>query len=516
LEKFPYKELPYETYSICPECILEGEVNVLKANVYEENGKVMIDKTCPIHGYFKDVYWGDADLFRRAMQWWYKGIGLENPRTKTVKGCPLDCGLCPNHKSHTALALIDVTNRCNMRCPICFANAAATGYVYEPSIEEIAFILKNFRDNRPVPAPAIQFAGGEPTVREDLPELVKLAKEIGFPHVEIATNGLRLAHDLDYAKKLKEAGLSTIYLQFDGVTPEPYYKSRGRNVLPEKLQAIENCREVGLHSIVLVPTVVRGMNDDQLGKIIEFAVKNYDVIRGVNFQPVSITGRIDRKEREKMRITIPDLMKLIERQTNGRIKVDDWFPTTYPIPLARTLGLMKKSPVVEFSAHPACGMSTFIVVEEDGSYAPITEYVNAEKVAKIFEKAAGILSRGGFLSGFRAKLSLLGVLWCFKDSSLRRQFLKLVIKKDYNTLGDFMRRVIMVSSMHFQDPYNFDLERVQQCIIHYGIPDGRIIPFCSMNSIHRERIEKQFSIPINEWKRRKGKLTPVEEQSIEV
>lgn len=407
-----------------------------------------------------------------------------------------------------------IVSNCNLRCPICFANAASAGYVYEPTKEEIRKILTNFRNNRPVPAPAVQFAGGEPTVREDLPELIKIAKEVGFPHVEIATNGLRLT-DEEYARKLKEAGLSTIYLQFDGVTPKPYEIARGRNLLPEKLKVIEVCRKVGLHSIVLVPTLVRGVNDDQVGKIIEFAVKNYDVIRAVNFQPVSITGRIDREEREKMRITIPDLIKLAEEQTNGRIREEDWYPTSFPIPLSRALGLAKGKPAVEFSTHPACGMATFIIVEENGEYAPITKYIDVERFIGTMEKIANDLEKGGRIDKLKSKLRILGAVRYVKKKSLLKDLIATILKRgDYSSLGEFMRRIIMIGSMHFQDPYNFDLERVERCCIHYGLPDGRIVPFCTMNSIHRPVIERQFAVPIEEWKRQKGKLTEVEATSV--
>ncbi|MEM0285734.1 MAG: radical SAM protein, partial [Candidatus Methanomethyliaceae archaeon] len=120
------------TKSLCPECL-----RVIDAEIYEDNGKVYIRKTCEIHGNFKDLYWSDYSLFEKANKYEYIGDGIKNPRTSIDKGCPYDCGICPSHKSHTVLAIIDVTNRCNLKCPICFANAAATGYVYEPTLEEI-------------------------------------------------------------------------------------------------------------------------------------------------------------------------------------------------------------------------------------------------------------------------------------------------------------------------------------------------------------------------------------------
>ncbi|MFW9981721.1 MAG: hypothetical protein ACFFE3_07380, partial [Candidatus Thorarchaeota archaeon] len=138
VERYPVKELPYNTESICPECFLtDDKVHVIEATLYEEDGKVMYKKTCEDHGEFIDVYWGDAEMFKKAQKWWYKSVGLDNPRTETVKGCPEDCGQCPEHKSHTALALLDVTNRCNLRCPICFAVAAEGGTVYEPDPQEV-------------------------------------------------------------------------------------------------------------------------------------------------------------------------------------------------------------------------------------------------------------------------------------------------------------------------------------------------------------------------------------------
>jgi uncharacterized radical SAM superfamily Fe-S cluster-containing enzyme len=185
------------TKSICPECL-----KVLDASIFEEDNKVYLKKECPEHGSFQELYWSDYDQYLRAEKLRYDGDGLNNPRTQTVNGCPYDCGICPEHKSHTALAIIDVTNRCNLKCPVCFANAAAAGYVYEPSSEDITGMLENLRANDPVPATALQFSGGEPTVRNDLFDLVRKAKELGFRHVEINTNGVRISRDVEYAKQL--------------------------------------------------------------------------------------------------------------------------------------------------------------------------------------------------------------------------------------------------------------------------------------------------------------------------
>ncbi|MFO7835902.1 MAG: radical SAM protein [Candidatus Thorarchaeota archaeon] len=515
VEKHEIRQLPYTTQSICPDCLLaDDEVNVIDATLYEEDGKVMYKKECEKHGEFIDVYWGDADMFRKAQKWWYKTVGLDNPRTETVHGCPEDCGQCPEHKSHTALALLDVTNRCNLRCPICFAHAAESGEVYEPTPEEVLEMMKNLRSNKPVPTPALQFAGGEPTVSKHLPQYLRWAKDVGFKHTEIATNAIRLGKSLEYTKELEEAGLSTIYMQFDGVTPEPYEAARGMNLLPLKKQAIENCREVGLDSIVLVPTVVRGVNDDQVGDIIEFAVENQDVVRCVNFQPVSITGRIDYEKRQEMRITIPDVIHKIEEQTDGKIPASEWYPVPGMMPIGRAMGLMKGTPQLELSAHFACGMATFIYINEDGRYEPITNLIDVDKFIELMEGICNLYADGKFAAGKRAKAKLAAGLRHVKRKGLMKDLLGAFLKKgDYDSLSEFMHRIIMIGMMHFQDPYNFDLERVQHCDINYSVPDGRIIPFCTMNTIHRDRVEDKFSMPIKEWRKR-SRPDKMEEESI--
>ena len=482
-----------QTKSICPECF-----KVLDATIYEDNNKVYIKKECPEHGEFQDIYWSDYEQYQRAEQFRYEGNGMANPRTKTKLDCPLDCGLCPQHKSHTGLAIIDVTNRCNLRCPVCFANASAAGYVYEPSKKEIQAMLENFRQNKPVPAPALQFSGGEPTIRKNLFELIRMAKELGFEHVEVNTNGLRLAQSVEYCRGLKEAGISTIYLQFDGLTPDVYEFTRGCDLLDNKMKALENCRKAGVESIVLVVTLIKGVNDHQLGDIIRFAVENFDIIRCVNVQPVSLCGRLPEKERAKMRITIPDFMKLVEEQTDGKIKASDFYPVPTVVPISKAVGALKDKRYVEFTAHPHCGMATYVFIE-DGEMVPITRYGNVEKFIKTMKKVYEAASKG---HKKRAKLLLIGVLRHIKFGLLRKYLLPILRTGSYESLGELHRKMLLISSMHFMDPYNFDLERVQRCCIHYGVPDGRIIPFCTMNSIHRSKIEERLGIPINEWQQK--------------
>jgi len=481
-----------ETKSVCPECL-----KVLDAEIFEEDNVVYIKKECPEHGVFREVYWSDYEQYERARAFEYVGDGLENPRTETKLGCPYDCGICPQHRSHTVLSIVDITNRCNLRCPVCFATAGTTGYVYEPSKEQIREMFLNLRSNRPVRADALQFSGGEPTIREDLPELVRMAKDLGFRHVEVNTNGLRLAGSIDYCKTLKEAGVSTIYLQFDGVTPDVYKFTRGVDLVDVKNKVIENCRKVSLHSVVLVVTLVKGVNDHQLGDIIKYAIDNFDVVRCVNVQPVSLCGRIPEKERKKMRITIPDFMRLVEEQTDGQIKMSDFYPVPAVVPVSRAVGALRNRRYLEFAAHPHCGMATYVFVEDD-KIVPITKYGNVDGFVKSMEKVYEEAVKG---RDSRAKMRLVGSMRHITFGMLRKHIWPLLKTGSYQSLGDLHRKMLMISSMHFMDPYNFDLERVQRCCIHYAVPDGRIIPFCTMNSIHRAEVEKKFGVPTEEWQR---------------
>lgn len=490
-----------KTRSLCPECL-----KVIEAEVVEEDGKALIRKECPEHGKFEDIYYSDIEVFRRFERFAEIGDGIENPRTEKKRGCPLDCGICPNHKSHTVLSIIDVTNRCNLRCPICFANSAAAGYVYEPTLEQIKEMLRNLRATRPTPPPAIQLSGGEPTVRDDLPDIVRAAKEAGFLHVEVNTNGIRLANDPNFVRKLRDAGVSTIYLQFDGVTPEPTIKARGADILPLKLKAIENCRKAGINSIVLVVTLVRGINDGQLGDIIRFAAENRDVVRCVNVQPVSFAGRISQEERKRWRITIPDFMKAVEEQTGGQIKASDFYPVPSTLPISRFTSAYMGKEFVKFTCHQHCGAATYIFVE-DGRLIPITNFVDIPKLFGLLDKYAGELRKGGFAIKARvlAKAAkevpgTINMSKAPKGLNLPKILLKVLATGSYGALAEFHERAILISAMHFMDPYNFDLERIERCGIHYAVPDGRIIPFCTMNSIHRTGVERELGVPLGDWR----------------
>ncbi|WP_067260294.1 tetraether lipid synthase Tes [Methanobrevibacter cuticularis] len=490
------------TKSLCPVCF-----RTVEAEVYEEEGKVWIKKECPEHGKFNNTYWTNAELYKRVNQHDPTVKSIENPQVSVEGSCPNNCGICNDHETSTVLGLIDVTNRCNLKCPVCFANAAASQKLFEPSFDEIRQMLKNLRSLKPSPTPAIQYAGGEPTVRKDIVDLIKLAKEEGFSHTQIATNGLRLARKESLAQELADAGLNTVYLQFDGITEEPYINNRGKNLLPQKLQAIENCRKADL-GIVLVPTLVKGINNDQVGDIIQFAIENIDIIHGVNFQPVSFAGRTPADQVEEQRITIPDFIDLVGNQTNNQIQTNDFYPPSAVEPVSDFIGALEgKEPSVTLNCHQHCGIATYIFID-DGKIIPVTQFVDVDKFLDFLEESSERIENGGFAIKPRILAKATRELPKLLDKSktpesldISKMLLNVFKDRSYDALGEFHKNSLLISCMHFMDPFNFDEDRVKKCVIHYAVPDGRIIPFCTMNSMYREEIEEKFSVPFKPGKK---------------
>ena len=506
-----------KTVSLCPTCLKRVD-----AEVYENDGKVFIKKTCSEHGEFVNTYWGESEFYNHVEDFKPLLKPVDNPQVNKSEGCPSNCGICEQHKTSTVLGLIDVTNRCNLRCPICFANAAASRALYEPTFDEIVQMLKNLRNLEPRGCPAIQFAGGEPTVRKDLPELIKKAKELGFSHTQVATNGIRLAKKEGYAQELKDAGLNTIYLQFDGMTEEPYIQARNKNLLPIKIEAIENCRKAGL-GVVLVPTLVKGINDDQIGDILKFAMENVDIIHGVNFQPVSFSGRTPQEEVEQQRITIPDFINEVDKQTNHQVTKEDFYPPSFVQPVSEFIGALEgEEPSAYLNCHEHCGVGTYVFLDGD-DFIPITRFIDVEGLMNLLGKYSDELNNGGFGVKKKVLLKALKNVFGLIDNDKKPKYLDLknilsaIFKeRSYSALGDFHKNALLISCMHFMDPFNFDADRVQNCIIHYAVPDGRIIPFCTMNSVYRQSIEKEFSTPLNSKLVQFNDKTGEEEEDTEI
>ena len=477
------------TESLCPICLKK-----ITADIVEESGKILIKKRCPEDGGFEDIYYGNAGLYQRFMKQIKTDAHRSGRSTQKNNNCPNECGLCENHKSSTVLANMDITNACNYNCPICFADTATGSTVFNPSIEQISQMMDTLRQQNP-PCNVIQFSGGEPTIRKDIFEIASLAHEKGFAHIQIATNGRKLAEQPDFAKKLWDAHVATIYLQFDGITPEPYLITRGFNALPERLKAIQNLRSHGPYpNAVLVPTLVKGINDHQIGDIVRFASDNIDIVRGVNFQPVSFTGRISTEDLLQQRITIPDVLLSLEKQLDGQITVEDFFSIPIFTPLFE---LLKKSNETgtypDLNTHPVCGAWTY-VFKDGNKLVPLNRVINFEAVFELIESLKSI-SKTEILTKVTTQLPKLIRSGSIMYTPIVLNVLKdVILKGSYRAASEFHdNSVLFIGSMHFMDAYNFDCERLERCCIHYITPDNKVIPFCSYNTIYRERYLKQYS-----------------------
>ncbi len=501
--------LPKKVESLCPECR-----KVIPAKIFEQEGRVIMEKTCPDHGFVRDLVYSNAELYKKMERWTYEdGDGILNPQITGAKVCPEDCGLCDLHISHAAVANVDLTNRCNLRCPICFANANVQGYVYEPTYEQVVEMLTTVRNIKPVFPPAVQFSGGEPTLHPRFLDILKAARSMGFSHLQIASNGIRIAKDLEFARQCKESGLYTVYLQFDGTEDDVYRKTRGLSGLWElKIRAVENAREAGLR-IVLVPTIIKTINDDQVGKILQFAVDHSDVISGISYQPVAFTGRIATEERERQRYTLSDLAGDIERQTGHLKALEDWYPLSVTSPFSKLLSAIWKYEVMKITPHAHCGIGSYIFVNsKTKSVTPITKVIDIEGFTMDLNKL--VKQR---ISNIRALTALSAQHFLkkhFREEEARDgmtpeiclELFQGVVDKEAQKRVDLIYdwNMLMVGGMHFQDSYNYNVDRVKRCCIHYAAPNGKLYPFCTYNSgpVFREKIERQFSIPLEEWRRR--------------
>jgi uncharacterized radical SAM superfamily Fe-S cluster-containing enzyme len=504
-------KLPRQTTSLCPECKQK-----LPARLFEENGGVYMEKTCPEHGYVKDKIFSDVEYYMKALAWHYDiGEGVSNPAVPNATSCPDDCGMCDLHVSHTVLANIDLTNRCNLKCPICFANANVQDYIYEPSFEEVKQMLQTLRDERPVHGRVVQFAGGEPTMHPDWFRILETANEMNFAHVQCATNGIKFA-DLDFTMRSKEAGLHTLYLQFDGVDPELDRDVRGTTKLLDiKLKAIENIRKAGL-KIVYVPTIVGGINDHQVPKIFQFALDNIDVSSGISFQPVALTGRIDDKERERLRFTLSDLAEGVN--SLGFSGKDDWFPLSCTSPVSQLISAWRGEKTCHITCHPHCGIGTYFFVDQNKKPTPITRFMDVKGMLDDMQSTANKMESARFkpmYKMFSSAKMLKDLKKHFKPEHAPEglsfmkfmQTLEGLMDKDAgrgDNDGTYTYKTLLVAGMHFMDSYNYDIDRVKRCVIHYSAPDGRLYPFCAYNSglVFREKIERQYSVPKSEFKPR--------------
>jgi len=487
-----------KTSTICPECKL-----IISGTLYKDEDNVMIMKQCPEHGLFIEKYWEDYDLYMKMKKYNYFGRGIDNPNyINNGENCPFDCGICNRHKSHTGLANVVITNRCHLSCWYCFFYAKSGDPIYEPSLEQFDKLFINLRNQKPIPANALQLTGGEPTMHPRIIEIVKMAKSRGFDQIQLNTTGINLGFNEDLAVNLRKAGVNTLYMSFDGVSKRANPKNHW-----EIPFILKSARKANI-GIVLVPTVIRTINDNELGGMINFGLNNLDIIRAVNFQPVSLVGRMPKKQRQIQRITIPGTIKKIEEQTNGYISKEDWFSVPCLGDITKFLESATNSYKYDLSIHFACGTGTYLFLDNNKAI-PITRFVDVAGLVEYLKEVNKELDGKPAIYRKALALKATGKIPRFinkekqpKSINVLNLLLSIFTKNTFNSLSKFQMKSLFLGIMHFQDEYTYDIKRVEKCDIHYAMPDGEILPFCTFNvfpEIYRDKIQNQYSRPQEEW-----------------
>jgi uncharacterized radical SAM superfamily Fe-S cluster-containing enzyme len=445
-----------ETESLCPICFKR-----LPAQRVRSGSEVRLIKTCPDHGEFQTPIWRGTPCLE---QWQRPKIPVQPPAlfTHRDKGCPFDCGLCPDHRQRSCTVILEITQRCDLACPVCFAAAPAQGP--DPSLDDLARLFR--RAKAAAPDGNIQLSGGEPTQRDDLPAIVALGRSVGFSFIQLNTNGLRLGRDRAYVKALKQAGLASVFLQFDGTEEEIHQRLRGRRMVQAKTAAIEACAENGI-GVVLVPTLVPGVNTANIGAILETALTWVPVVRGVHFQPVSYFGRYTASPDAMARITLPEVLRAIEAQSNGRFHTAQFGPPGCENALCSFHGQFMQLPggkVMALNGSNQAACCATPIPADVGAARAITsvarQWTGREPIS-LENRSAGCCCPGAApaddAGGTPAPMSL--------DGFLQRA----------------RTHTFSISAMAFQDAWTLALDRVRDCCIHVMAPDGRLIPFCLYN-----------------------------------
>ncbi|MCC6340729.1 MAG: radical SAM protein [Bryobacterales bacterium] len=510
---------PRETDSLCPKCvpetrkeILDGKkdwkdlihekVGEIKAQIIERDGKIMMVKECPIHGKFEDVMSIDTAFYKHLEQS-FPGRDIRAHNDEKLH----------NHGSSTvrhgrgSVLTVDLTNRCNMMCDPCFMDANQVGFVHELTWDDIKQLLDNAITIKPRRQMSVQFSGGEPTLSPYFLDAIRYARKLGYQSVQAATNGIEFAKSPEFCRQAAEAGLRYAYLQFDGIGNAANSHRAVGNLFDVKLQAIENLWNNGV-DIVPVTTIVNGINNEQVGRIIQFALDNPKKIPFLSFQPVSFTGRdeaISDERRKAQRYTLSHLAHDVKNQMGIGEPTRDWFPISFISTFSDWSDLVK-GPEADWGqlscgCHPNCGVGTAIMVDKETKEAvPVTAFLNADQLARDVARIN---------DGARSKrLSLFGMALAvarnydpfmspthFKMTDLLKKFDKTFgatgkqygrvdagrSRKDIDTRRQDRWNFLFIVGMWFQDLFNYDFRRTEQCIIPYATQEGEI-SFCAYNT----------------------------------
>lgn len=510
---------PRTTDSLCPKCvpeirnkILNGELPVeilknqkvgeIKAQIIERDGKILMVKDCPIHGHFEDVMAIDPAFFKHLEDVFpgrdiraHADEDLHNHGSSTIK------------HGRGAVLTVDLTNRCNMMCDPCFMDANQVGFVHELTWEDVTTLLDNAVKIKPRRQMSVQFSGGEPTMSPYFLDAVRYARKVGYNSVQAATNGIEFAKSKEYAQQAAAAGLRYVYLQFDGIGNAANSHRAVGNLFDVKMRAIENCWSSGI-DIVPVTTIVNGINNEQVGRIVEFALDNPKKIPFLSFQPVSFTGRdeaVTDERRAAQRYTLSHLAHDVKNMNGIGEPTRDWFPISFMGTFADFADLVH-GPGAEWGqvncgCHPNCGIGMAVMVDKETKEAvPVTAFLNADQFAKDVAKLNDA-ARSKFWSLFGVALSLMRnydpykAPTHFRVKDLLQKFDKSMgaTGKNYGkvtgerTMADIEKRrqdrwnFLFIAGMWFQDLFNYDFRRTEQCIIPYATQEGEI-SFCAYNT----------------------------------
>ena len=536
---------PRQTDSLCPRCVpeirqqivdgsqdyrilLDERPGEIKAQIIERDDKILMVKDCPVHGHFEDVLSIDSQFFRHLEETFpgrdiraHNDEKLHNHGSSTIK-----------HGRGSVLT-VDLTNRCNMMCDPCFMDANQVGFVHELTWEEIKALLDNAFSIKPRRQMSVQFSGGEPTLSPYFLDAIRYARQLGYDSVQAATNGIEFAKSPAFAAQAAEAGLRYAYLQFDGIGNAANSHRNVGNLFDLKLRAIENLHSNGVE-IVLVTTVVNGINNEQVGRVVQFALDNPDKIALVSFQPVSFTGRdeaVTEERRKAQRYTLSHLAHDVKAQLAIGEPVRDWFPLSFLSTFSDWADLVHGPDAawghVACGCHPNCGVGMAIMVDKQTREAvPVTAFLNADQFAKDVARVND-WARSRWISVVGMALALVRNYDAFHAPTHFRSIdmLKKLDKglgateHDYGdvsgkrTMADILRRrrdrwnLLFVAGMWFQDLFNYDFRRTEQCIIPYATQEGEI-SFCAYNTGvgWRQIIEKMhMTATLTKWYEEHGR-----------
>jgi 7,8-dihydro-6-hydroxymethylpterin dimethyltransferase len=527
---------PRNTDSLCPHCVREARTRILagenpsallrqstqgeiRAQIVERDGQIWMLKECAEHGTIEDLISMDP-AFMARIERLFPGRDFE-----TEPSALRQHGSSTIKYGRGAVLTVDLTNRCNMMCDPCFMDANQVGFVHELQWDELDALLLASLSIKPRRQMSIQFSGGEPTLSPHFLAAVRRARELGYFAVQAASNGIRFAQEPELCHAAKAAGLRICYLQFDGVTNEANSHRKVGNLFDVKLRAIENLHAAGI-DVVLVVTIVRGVNDHQVGPIIQFAADNADKITVVSFQPVSFTGRdeeIDDARRHAQRYTLSHLAHDVSTQLGVTEPLRDWFPLSAMNPLSDLVDLLlgkdQDFGALNCGCHPNCGIGTVLLVhKQSGQTVPVSEFLNLEQ---LLVDVRAITNAGQSRAAVTAQIAL-ALARNFVPSrapagyGLRSLFTQFMSQTGAGsarigqTEGDakaFPWRLLFIAGMWFQDLFNYDFRRTEMCIIPYATQEGEI-SFCAYNTGvgWRQVVEKMHrTATVRDWNRQHGK-----------